>query len=114
MLKTIKKIFSPKEVDCSCVMIVYKSKGGTWRGFAHPYDVTIEADSESEALNALKDMVTSYEEGLKKYNFPSHLAQKHLQDEEDNEVFNKIVLNTVFENGSVKGHNYYAETKLCS
>ena len=114
-MQTIKKtnhsLKSSKEVDFSCIMVVYKAKNGAWRGFAHPYDVTIEADSRTKALNALKDMVGIYEEGLKKYNNPSHLALKHLSDKEDNEKFSQLALDLIAKQGKIKGSDYYAETK---
>ena len=52
-----------------------------------------------------------YEAGLKKYDYPVHLAQKHLHDGEDNEFFTKLALKAIFEKGSVNGEDYYAETK---
>ncbi len=101
-------------VDCSCVVVVYKSKEGSWRGFAHPYNITIEATTKLKALNAVKDMVEAYEESLKRHDFPVNLRSKHLLNEQDSEFFNKLALNSLFDKGSLTGSNYYAETQALS
>lgn len=100
-----------KEVNCSCVIVTYKSKNGTWRGFVHPYNITTESDTKAQALTALREMVDMYEEGLRKYDHPNHLANKHLTDEEDNQMFNKLAIESIINQGSVTGKDYYAETK---
>ncbi|MFH1162099.1 MAG: hypothetical protein V1696_02395 [Candidatus Jorgensenbacteria bacterium] len=73
------------------VYVVYKSKGGLWRGFCTPYDVTCNAESMSEAKERLDKLVELYEEGLKKYHNPRRLVFKKLSDKEDKVLFEKIV-----------------------
>ena len=95
MLETLRKqTFKLQEVDFSCVLYVYKSKNGSWRGFAHPYDVTIEAPTKTKTLSALREMVAEYEEGLIKYDYPAHLTTRPLSDTEDNERFNTLAFDS--------------------
>ena len=102
------------EADVSAVLVVYKAKNGSWRGFAQPYDITTEAPSKTKALAALREMVEIYEEGLKKYSYPAHLTTKHLSDSEDLEKFNQLALDYISKKGSVGGVGYYAEAKTIS
>jgi hypothetical protein len=102
------------ETDLSYVLVAYKSKNGSWRGFVQPYDITIEADSKGKAIESLREMVESYEEGLKKYSYPPHLSIKHLSNEEDNEVFNQLALKSISEKGKLEKANFYAEAKTVS
>lgn len=109
------KVVQPMEkVDFSCIMVVYKAKNGSWRGFAHPYNVTIEADTKSKASKALKEMVQTYEDGLKKYRYPTHLARKHLFDDEDNKRFEEISIGSISKQGKIIGTDFYAEAKKLS
>lgn len=114
MLKTLKKIKTPKEVNCSSILVVYKSKEGTWRGFAHPFNVTIEADTKTKATLVLNEKVEAYCEGLKKYDYPDHLANRHLSNEEDNAKFNEIALESLIDQGHIDKADLYAETKTIS
>lgn len=66
---------------------IYKTKTGKWRGFFVPYDVSYEAKTKKEVEEVLPKMVTLYEEGLEKYNNPSHLQAVPLSDPEDTEEF---------------------------
>jgi hypothetical protein len=66
---------------------IYKTKEGKWRGFFVPYDVTYEARTKKEVEEVLPKMVTLYEDGLKKYNNPSHLISVPLSHDEDREEF---------------------------
>lgn len=66
---------------------IYKTKTGKWRGFFVPYDVSYEAKTKKEVEEVLPKMVTLYEEGLEKYNNPSHLLAVPLSDPEDTEEF---------------------------
>lgn len=104
-------VFLPRKGDSSCILYVYRSKNGAWRGFAHPYDVTIEASTKTKALSALKEMVEEYEAGLKKYDYPPHLAKRHLSDAEDNERFNALAVGAIVRQKRVRGADYYAEAK---
>lgn len=102
-------------MDFSCVQVVYKAKNGSWRGFVHPYDITIEAETETQARTALDDMTETYEEGLKKHNYPSHLKTRlPLSDEEDRNFFHNLTLNSLIDQGEVKGVGYYARAKKVS
>lgn len=98
------KIVHPKMV----FYIVYKTKNGNWRGFCSPYDVTTEAYTSEEAKKQLEDQVKLYEEGLKKYSYPEHLAIKELSDKEDQVVF-KIALKEVFSDLKKKLSGKYLE-----
>lgn len=104
-------VFAEREVDFSCVLYVYKSRNGSWRGFAHPYDVTIEAPTKVKAMSSLKEMVKEYEAGLKKYNYPARLAKRVLSDSEDSERFNALAFNAIVLRKQVRGIDYYAEAK---
>lgn len=113
MLTAVKNnnIFTLRSIHSSCILYVYKSKNGSWRGFAHPYDVTIEAATKTKALSALKEMVREYEVGLKKYGYPAHLANRALTDSEDNERFNALAFDVIVQQKQVRGVDYYAEAK---
>src|SRR5947209_2331571 len=99
MLDRVKKYLnktreSLHSLPCSSVSVVYKSRNGLYRGFVQPYDVTYEAveeqNTQNSVLSILRDMREQYEEGLKKYEYPSHLSAVPLSDEEDKEKLNKI------------------------
>lgn len=111
MITALKRMFTPKQVDCSCVIVVYKSKNGSWRGFAHPYDVTTEASTKERAFTAVEEMVEAYADALKKYDFPKHLTNKPLSDGEDRDKFNELALDFLFKQGHLEGPDYYAKTK---
>jgi hypothetical protein len=112
--KIMRKLHKPVQLDASSIMVSYKSKSGTWRGFVYPYNITTEADSKDMAHTALAEMVEVYEEGLKKYDFPSHLKSRPLSDEEDKEVFNRLAVESIVRQGKVSNTNLYAESRTVS
>jgi hypothetical protein len=79
--------FIPKLI----IQAVYKSQSGAWRGFCAPYDVTCEARTKNAAVKKLERLVKLYEEGLVKYSFPQHLSLKPLTDDEDKDMFEKVL-----------------------
>jgi len=105
-------------VDCTAVSVVYKSKNGLYRGFVQPYDITYEGETKEQVLAVLKDMIVQYEEGLKRYNFPSHLSSVSLSDEEDREkladIFPGLLQHLREKHFQVTTPDYYAEAKLSS
>ena len=104
------------KLDCSSVSVVYKSKNGLYRGFVQPYDITYESDTHTKVLEVLKEMTSEYEDGLIKYNHPSHLLHIPLSDEEDKEKLNNIAPhlfgNLLNKNYKINTPDYYAEAKL--
>ena len=68
---------------------IYQTKEGLWRGFVTPYDVTYEDKTKEKVEEVLPKLAKLYEEGLKKYNNPAHLAVVSLTDEEDILEFNR-------------------------
>jgi len=68
---------------------IYQTKKGLWRGFVTPYDVTYEDKTREKVEGVLPKLVKLYEEGLKKYNNPPHLAVVSLTDDEDIAEFNR-------------------------
>lgn len=106
------------KLDCSAVNIVYKSKNGLYRGFVQPYDITYEDETKEKVLSVLKDMTFQYEEGLKRYNNPSHLSCVPLTDEEDrakwNDISPSLIQQLATKNFKVVTPDYYAEAKLCA
>ena len=68
---------------------IYQTQEGLWRGFVAPYDVTYEDKTKEKVEEVLPKLVKLYEEGLKKYNNPAHLAVVSLTDEEDIAEFNR-------------------------
>jgi len=109
--KIMRKLHKPIELDASSIMVTYKAKNGSWRGFVYPYDITTEADSRDMARTALAEMTEVYEEGLKKYDFPSHLKSRSLSDEEDMEVFNRLAVESIVKHGKVSNSDLYAESR---
>lgn len=101
---------------CSSVSVVYKSQNGLYRGFVQPYDITYEANTHKKVLEVLNEMVLEYEEGLRKYDHPSHLLHIPLSDQEDKEKLNDIAPhlfgNLLNKNYKIITPNYYAEAKL--
>ncbi|MDR3548074.1 MAG: hypothetical protein P4M11_07415 [Candidatus Pacebacteria bacterium] len=97
------------ELDCSSVIVVYSSKNGSWRGFVRPYDITIETETRNQAIEALKDMLETYRNMLKKYNYPEHLQTKPFSDDEDRSFFDKIALEALVGKGKVNTKSFYAE-----
>lgn len=96
------------------VRVIYKSKGGYWRGFCSPYDVTCEAKTKDSANDRLQRLVSLYEEGLEKYNYPSHLAIKPLSNREDKKVFGmalKVVSNDI-KRAIVHDYNKYQQERV--
>jgi hypothetical protein len=103
-------------LPCSSIAVSYESKEGSWRGFVIPYDLTYEADTKEEVMKVLQDMVLSYEDALKEYGSPSHLASVPLTVDEDINKFDKIRNDLI---SKIKSHkftissaSYYAEAKL--
>jgi len=103
-----------RKVDYSYVLATYKSKNGSWRGFVHPYDITIEADTKEKAVKALEDMVIAYEEGLAAHGSPSHLARKVLSDDEDRDFFHNLTIEALSGKGKIDEENFYAQAKKVS
>lgn len=73
------------------IFVIYKSdKGGLWKGFCSPYDVTCYAETVEDAKKKLKALVRIYEEGLRKYGYPKHLTLKRLSDPKDRRIFEAV------------------------
>ena len=104
------------KLECSAVSVVYKSKNGLYRGFVQPYDITYEAGTQNKVLEILKEMTMEYEEGLKKYGNPSHLASVPLTDGEDKEKWNEVspslMQQLITRHLKISKPDYYAEAKL--
>ena len=117
MIKTIdKNKATATKLDCSSVSVVYKSKNGLYRGFVQPYDITYEASTQKKVLDVLNEMIGEYEDGLKKYDYPSHLCTVPLSDMEDREKLNEIAPSLFSKLLSKKYKiitpNYYAEARI--
>lgn len=80
-----------KKSGLNTLLAVYKTGEKRWRGFAYPFDVTVESDTRNTALLQLRDLVSDYEDFLKEYNYPDHLANKELSFLEDRVKFNEIL-----------------------
>lgn len=98
-------------VDFSCVKVVYKAKNGSWRGFVDPYDISIEAESKAEAIDALEDMLDTYEEVLEKYDHPAHLKNRRLTNDEDHDKFIQLVHKILRSSDPIQADGLYVETK---
>ena len=98
-----------QKVDYSAILVVYKSKEGYWKGFAHPYDVTTQANSKPAASRKLKELVKIYEDELKTFGYPPYLKQQPLSFLEDREIFNMVVQDAM-EKKKVDSPTYYVET----
>ena len=72
------------------IFVVYQSKKALWKGFCAPYDVTCFAKTADEAKDRLEKLVSLYEGGLKKYNWPKHLVSKNLSDKEDQKILKEL------------------------
>lgn len=101
---------------CVYVKVAYESMSGLWRGFVMPYDITYEAKTKEDVIEALNDMVELHREALEKYNNPSHLRDRPLSDEEDRKKYLEIswdLFNRFLKKEPIiQGRNYYAEAKL--
>lgn len=84
----IKNYIKPKIV----VLAVYKPKDGSWRGFCSPYDIVYTGTNKEIVKEKLIELVECYEDGLKKYGYPSHLSVKKLTDEEDSKLLKKEII----------------------
>ncbi len=73
------------------ILVIYKTIDGDWRGFCSPYDIACNGTTKKGVLESLKSMVSLYEEGLEKYDYPRHLSIKPLSDPEDEIVFRKAL-----------------------
>lgn len=78
------------------ILVVYKTNEGHWRGFCSPYDVSCDRLTKKGVLESLKESVSLYEEGLKKYNYPRQLSIKQLSNPQDKAVF-KMALKIIAE-----------------
>lgn len=110
------RVTATPKIDFSSFIIAYKTKSNSWRGFVMPYAVTYEASSRKKVVDVLREMVESYEEGLKKYNYPEHLKKVPLSEEEDREIWVKhgedIIHNLLAKKSVFETNNYYGEAKL--
>lgn len=89
-----------KNIPKLVIKVIYKSKDGNWRGFCYPFDVSCTAKTSKEAKKILENLVDVYIDGLKKYNFPSHIAVKEISDKEDKKVFKKVLTLVIKDIGS--------------
>ena len=55
-----------------------------------PYGLDAQADSKEKARRIIEDLVSVYEQRLKKYSYPEHLVKGKLFDKEDRGVFVKV------------------------
>ena len=108
--KITRKKLAPEQVDVSCVIVAYKSKSGLWRGFAYPYDVTYEDEDRNKVVTVLEEMAASYREGLSNHNFPEHLKNVPLYNEEDRNYFGKLALKSIIQKGKMDGPDLYVST----
>lgn len=107
-LRPVRK--TAKTVDFSAILVVYKSQEGYWKGFAHPYNVTVEGNTKKETLDNLKELVEAYEDELRNFGFPVHLVNKVQDDLENRQIFSRVVDDAIEEKGIVDQLNYHAET----
>jgi len=73
------------------IEVVYKSKDKTWRGFCSPFDISCTANTKTEAVKKIGELVEIYIDGLKKYAYPTNLTIKELSDTEDRTIFNEVL-----------------------
>lgn len=108
-------VFTPKSTNFNALLVVYKIAEGCWKGFIHPYGETTEATFKEEAIKKLRDLADAYYETIKRYNFPAHLVNPHLEDVTDRDVFSRVVRNESFmkkvysEPGKADSEHCYAE-----
>ena len=104
------------QVNYSSVNVVYKSKGGLYRGFVQPYGITYEAETQKKVVDVLRDMVKVYEDTLKRYDNPEHLKHVPLSYPEDQEKYIAISPQLITElsanHSKILKPHYYAEAKL--
>jgi len=100
--------------DFNSVLVTYRAKNGSWRGFVAPYNITTEAETKEQAQTALQEMVEVYEEGLKKYDYPEHLTVVTLSDDEDKDVFNHLAVKALVNQGKIESPTCHAETRTIS
>ena len=81
-----------------------------------PFDITFEAETRSEVVKVLRDMITSYVEGLAEYKNPEHLSNVPLSADPDQKKWHSIsedltnkLLNRI---SKVDSSEYYAEAQL--
>lgn len=111
MQTTAKKMQNiASENSYNIVSVVYKSTEGYWKGFVHPYDVTVQANTKKDAIAKLEVSLRLYEEGLRKYAYPKHLIFPSVFDQEDREAFNKVVELRGAKCGVVDTPGLYAKT----
>ncbi len=102
-------------LDYSSVMVVYQVDKDTWRGFVLPFDITFESGTRDEVVTVLRDMTSSYVEGLREYKSPEHLANVPLSYEPDLHKFQDIsgdLMNKLLNKVSrIESIDYYAEAQ---
>lgn len=78
------------KVKCSSVEVAYLTAAGSWRGFAHPYNITTEMESKMKVLEAIRGMRTAYEDMLEQHEYPQHLVVKGLSNPQDRLVMDRV------------------------
>ena len=110
------KRLAPEAVPFNALLVAYKAKDKSWRGFIHPYGETTEANTKKEAIIKLRELADAYYSVLKQYDFPEHLKNAGLLDLSDRVVFDRVVGNKVFmkgihsKEGKADSLNCYVET----
>lgn len=105
-------VFTPKSTNFNALLIVYEISEGRWKGFIHPYGETTEATSKEGAIKKLRDLAGAYYETIRRYNFPAHLVNPHLEDVTDRDVFSRVVSNKSFMEKVYSEHGK-ADSELC-
>lgn len=105
-----------KKLDYSSVMVIYQVEEKVWRGFVVPFDITFEAETKNEVKIALRDMISSYVDGLHQYHNPVHLENVPLSFETDRQKWSKIsqelLISLLGKENKVDSADYYAEAQL--
>jgi len=116
MQSSLKIVSDKQTTEFSSIIVTYQSEEGLWRGFVVPFDITFEASSRDEVLSVLKDMQSSYLEGLKKYDNAPHLANVPLSHLEDNRKWQDILIELMNKLHSgvskIENSDYYAEAQI--
>ena len=98
------------EIDASKPQIIVylvqdKDGGGMWRGFVHPYDITVEMNTQDGLVERLRAMTKAYEEMLDDCGRPENLLKKELSYRTDAIVYDKVS-----SSGKTYGHIAHVET----
>lgn len=96
----------------SALLVVYEVESGEWRGFAHPYGETTEASSKEEAIKKLRALTDAYHGILVKYGSPQDLANGHIENLMDREVFSWVISNKSLMEG-VHSKSGNADSQFC-